>query len=115
MNATARYWAILMRNIWVIICCLVSLVSLDNSFSRIVGAQSLSAWTQTSQPSGCSRTAPARAIESPGLYAPWDVARQGEHEAHYLVPAIGRWVEHQRAASVDDADALCAAVRGGRR
>src|SRR5262245_40901286 len=40
-------------------------------------------------------------------------AGEGEDELHRLVPAVGGRLEHQRAAAVDDVDAVLVAVVGG--
>src|SRR5437879_12346633 len=40
----------------------------------------------------------------------WRLALLGEHEAHELVAEVGRWLEHQRAAAVDDGDPVIPAV-----
>src|SRR5918994_2642502 len=46
---------------------------------------------------------------------PRNAARQGEEDAHHLVPAIGGRLKHARAAAVDDRDATLAAVGCRRR
>src|SRR5215207_2220188 len=64
-------------------------------------------------PPSISRTSPLTAVACRS-YLLGDLAGPGEHEAHRLVPQIGRRVEHQRATTIDHGDPVLAAVFGGR-